>query len=128
MNLLISTIFSNLAKVETILEDALPRCPVDNKDKVLRLLNSVKAFKDQEKLSKVLNKPSSEADKPLAWISSTYGADIAQAEGEFKIPGFAGTVAQITIAKPKSKLQKSWSEEYATDNEKSVLFSTEQQR
>ncbi|KAF8865651.1 hypothetical protein BDZ45DRAFT_417725 [Acephala macrosclerotiorum] len=122
MNLLISTIFVDLAKGNATLEDSLPGCSHDTKDKVVELLNDTAAFASQAQLSKVLDEPTSEADKLVAWIASTYGRDIILAEGDLKIPGFSGAVKQFVIAKPRLNLEKSWKTLFTKARKTSMLL------
>ncbi|KUJ08105.1 uncharacterized protein LY89DRAFT_742398 [Mollisia scopiformis] len=122
MNLLISTIFADLAKPETILITAYPGIPCKTKDEVVNHFNTFQAFQTQDALSKILDKPSSDADTLLSWIASNYGADIIPAEGDLKIPGFANEVTQFIIAKPRADLEELWKKEYRKDKETSILL------
>lgn len=122
LNLLIGTIFSALAKPDTTIEEVLPDCPVETKEEVTKLLNTIRAFTDQEQLSKLLKNPTSEADKLLAWISTSYGTRIVEAEGDLKVPGFKSTPQFAIVKSHVPTLQKAWMNAYDEDGKESVLL------
>lgn len=122
MNLLISTIFADIVHHGTELGEALPDCPYKGKKEVANLLNRVKPFKIQEKLSQTLDNPESDADKLLVYIASKYGTEIVPAEGDLKNPGFSDKVMQFVIVKPRPSIQEAWEKEFAKDRMKSILL------
>lgn len=122
MNLLISTIFADIAKLETVLAEDLPDCPCKKEKEVAKLLNTVGPFKTQGQLSRTFDNPESDADNLLVYFASRYGTDILPAEGYLKIPGFQNELMQFVIVKPRLSMQEAWEKEFAKESKKSNMF------